>query len=252
MAKQKPKLKTRSQSRGKITAKKAVRSKSRTHQKTRARPVAKREQRISSRITPTRHKKKITDDGSNFRSRNSKSKNSRQTSRIKISNQGLDSKFVEKKRIKNRSWSEPVGRAKKNSGYTSKIHIAKSKVRGAFTLKKSETSLTKKNSIRMKRGESQKSEVTKKLGNAAKRKFKSLGKSKENLRMVKLQYTYTLNGKRRKSYFSSTVAKLESEEDVQKMLEILVEDFESRLKSYENSGFSDIRISGVRMHAYEE
>jgi hypothetical protein len=239
--------------------KKTVRAKTYTKKKTRNKRVAKTKSKIYGNTKTRRSNKPKTARRiiSKTKSRNiqraRKTIETRSTSRIQTSGRRILSER-DAVRARNRKWSQPAKRISKNQGYTSTIHVKKSKYypNKTLILKKSETTLTKKNSIKLSRNTSQVEKVLKTLSTTAKKKFKQLGKSKDDLRMLKLQYTYTLQSERRMSYFSSTVAKITSDTEVDLALEDLVKEFEGQLKNYLQSGFSDIRISGVRMHAYEE
>lgn len=121
-----------------------------------------------------------------------------------------------------------------------------------MTLKKSETTLRSKDEIRLTRTKSKADQITEKLIPYAAKKLKSLGKSKNNLRMVKLKYKYKLNGKTYTSFYSKNIEKFTTKEQLKIILKETVESLEGSLKRYNSAGRADIRISGVRIHAYED
>lgn len=145
-------------------------------------------------------------------------------------------------------------RKTRTTGYTSRVQITNS-VRQelkAMTLKKSETTLRSKDEIRLTRTKSKADQITEKLIPYAAKKLKSLGKSKNNLRMVKLKYKYKLNGKTYTSFYSKNIEKFTTKEQLKIILKETVESLEGSLKRYNSAGRADIRISGVRIHAYED
>lgn len=232
-------LKKRGLSNGK--RKKTFRSKTYFKKKARVKRLEKPKQGLARRVKTTRRTQSKNDRGSVSKT---KSRITRRTTKT--------ARFTPK--LLKKGYSEIAKKVSKTFGYSSKIRIKKSKfVKGnTLILKKSETNLAKNQEIKLSKNRSVKKEVLKRFSKIAKKKFKTLGKSKENLRLIKLQYTYSINGKRRKSYFSSTVAKIRNEDEVILELEDLISAFEKKQHEYISAGFSNIHISGIRMHAYED
>lgn len=249
-----PKLKSKNKKGSPNGRKKTVRSETYIKKKARVKRLAKSKQGIRRRVKKTRRNRSqdarriISKKKSRAVQRRGKTTETRSNTRIQTSKRRILSRPVVIK-----GYSREAKRLSKNQGYSSKVKVKNSKYfpDEVLILKKSETTLTKANSIKVNPNKSNKARIFKALSATAKKKFHQLGKSKDNLRLIKLQYTYTLNGKRRISYFSSTVSKIINDNDTDLVLEDLILEFENKLKYYLQAGFSDIRISGLRMHAYE-
>lgn len=253
MAKPKPKPKPRKAQHGKRPKKVPVRSKNSLKKTPRPKRMAKPGKKLSRRDATPRRKTKRTTTRSNPIDSERSPRTLRTTQRLKVAGSSESKKFTRGQG--NRKYSVPLTKVKRGTGYTTKITAKKSKVnkyRKDLIVKISESTLARKSQVKLSERASKKSEVVKALGKKANQKLKSLGKSKDNLRYVKLQYTYTFRGKKRKAYFSKGLAKITSEKDMQKQIEKTIEAFEKRLSNYTEQGFSSIAISGIRVHAYEE
>jgi len=231
-----------------------IRSKNRIKKTPRTKRVAKPVKKLYRRDETPRRKAKRTA----IRSHSAKPQGTARTVRTTVRLQKLAPK--EKSNLKNRrsqsrQYSEPAPKTKRGTGYRNQHLIKKSKTNyfeRDTTLKISESTLAKKSQIKLSSSRSKSKEVLKALGKKASQKFKALGKSKDNLRLVKLQYTYTFRGKKRKAYFSKRIVKITNEAEMQKQIEKTILEFEKRLSNYTEQGFSNISISGLRVHAYEE
>lgn len=227
-----------------------IRSKSSPKKKTRSKSLAKPKQKLFRSAQRSRPKKKATTRRS--RSRTFTTDSTEVLTKIRSKSRlGSRPKTI----LRGRKYSEPAPKPRaKTTGSKSVVKITNSdRLRNKnYLLKKSETTLSKQKDIRLSKTKSKAKQVTETLSKYARQKFDSLGKSKNNLRLLKLQYTYSRGGKKQKAYFSSVISKLESKEDVDKMLQKLILDFEARLSNYTESGFSNISITGIRMHAYED
>lgn len=121
-----------------------------------------------------------------------------------------------------------------------------------YTLKFSESVLKQKDAIKLSKAKSSRDKIKKVFGQKIRDKYNALGDSTNNLRLVKLKYSFSLNGKKKESYFSTVLSKIHSEEEAERFMLDTLAEFEKKLESYNASGFSGIKIIGVRLHSYEE
>lgn len=263
MAKQKPNPKPKRTPHAPKSKKAHIRSKNSPKKTPRAKRVAvtkqsharrdetprRKAKRTTTRTLPANSKRikrkvRASDRGSGFRTV------------IKSQKLSQDQKSrIVKRRAQNRQFSEPVSKTTRGTGYRTQHLVKKSKTNGfnkQTLVKISSSTLSKKNHVKLSQKTSKAKEVTELLAKKGAQKLKALGKSDDNIRLVKLQYTYTHKGKKRKAYFSKGIARVSSAAEMKKQIEKTILEFEKRLSNYTDQGFSNISISGLRVHAYEE
>lgn len=82
--------------------------------------------------------------------------------------------------------------------------------------------------------------------------FHNIGPSHKNYYYVRIQYSFTVKGKKVISHFSTGIAKIRNENQFREYLADILESFTDSLVGYAKGGFQNIRVSGIIVQGYEK
>jgi len=134
-----------------------------------------------------------------------------------------------------------------NRGYGSKIRVESKALKQRITINRRVTRLSKGVNARSQR---EMTRLRPNLKSIVSKHHSSLGRSKNSLYYLRLEYTAKIKGKKINAGFSLPIAKLKNKAQLEAYLETLLDAFEDSIAGYLQRGFSGIKITGVSVQGY--